>query len=118
MMSSNSMKQRTLIIRGDNLESLPGVFRGKYSPEFAWWNNSEDVKVFVLEKFKLRQGFYLAVTVIFKYEGDDKCTVIVVVAGGRAGLLGLDIFGAEESLAREISDFIRRVSRERGWVCP
>ena len=114
MTVSSGMEQRTLIIEGDDLKDLPGIFRRKYSPEFGWWDDSGNIKIFILEKFKLRQGFDLAVTVIFNYRSDGKCTCIIVVAGGKAGLLGLDIFGAEESLANEISNFIRSVSHERG----
>ncbi len=109
------MKEYTFTIKGSNLTTIVYAFRDRFSPEFEYMCKSGNARIFVLEEFKLRQGCDLAVIVILDFKNEDKCVVTIISAGGRAGILRLDIFGAEESSLNNVRTFFQALAEERKW---
>jgi len=99
------MKLDEVIVEGKNLETLMARFKKEFTPSFEYQSKSGDTKVFILEEYYFRQDSDLAIIVIFDFENSEKCRVSMAVAGGKTGLLRLDLLGAEKSMLYKIGRF-------------
>jgi hypothetical protein len=98
------------------LNTMINSLRNEFYPFFGYVSSSENMKVFILEDYKVCQDSDVAVTVMFDSETDNTCTVTIVSAGGKTSILRMDLFGAEKSMVNKIETFLQALAKERGWT--
>jgi len=107
------MKDSTFTLEGSNLSTIVDSFRISFSP-FEYVSQSKDTIIFVLEEYKFLPNHDIVATVILDFKSEYRCTVTIVVAGGRGGWIRMDIYRTEKSLLDRITRFFQLLAKERG----
>ena len=109
------MKNDTLSTKRETADIVINAFKEKFHPSFEYTSKSGNVKILILDKYDfLRTNSNLAATLLFDFVSNDLCTINIVVAGGKEGLLHMD-FGAEDSLLNKIKRFLQECGSEKPW---
>jgi hypothetical protein len=106
------MKNDTLSTKRETADIVINAFKEKFHPSFEYTSKSGNVKILILDKYDFMSN--MAATLLFDFEGNDLCTINIVVAGGKEGLLHMD-FGAEDSLLNKIKRFLQECGYEKPW---
>jgi hypothetical protein len=108
---------RTLnfIIEGFEVKSIIDIFRKEFPFSFNYVSEKGDIFVLIFEKYSFLQNSDMACSIIVDFLSENKCNLIITVAGGRTGIARLDIFGREKALLRECVNFIEKICIEKGW---
>lgn len=110
------MKTAQAKFRNCNIQQVLEAFRREYSPKFEHGGAAGNNHIMVVEKFNFWQNSDMSLIASFDWEGaGDAVTVTLVVAGGKTGLLRLDILGREKANLDKVVNFFRRLASEQGF---
>jgi hypothetical protein len=104
------MKQDSFFVEGTDTYPLVDSFENAFSPAFKYASRFGRAEFLLLEEYYFRANSNQAAVVVFDFQRDSLCFVIMVVAGGREGLLQLD-WGAECSMLAKIREFLHSAER-------
>jgi len=95
------MRSDKFIINDIELDNLIVKINQEVDFLSRYEDNSGKIVVLVVEKFYFRIESNLAATIIFDRINESQYQIVIAVAGGRHGLLGIS-WGAEKSMLKKI----------------
>ena len=109
------MKHISLTVEGASRDMLVDLFEQNFQPVFSHSFMSDDIQLFVLEKFYYRTFMEVAGIVSFQPEGHRQCRVTILAAAGQEG--DFDLFRVEKSFLGKLRDFFVEAATVKGWTC-
>jgi hypothetical protein len=110
------METNSLVIEGKKIQPLIDSLKDEFSAT-SYLSRSGSFQILILEKYYQRISSNLAAFIVFDFEGDLSCRVLIVSAGGTAsgvsGLIHTD-YGAESSFVNQIRKSIEKYADEYG----
>lgn len=103
------MKHARYTIRGRNVKSILETLKKDIEPSVDYTSNTGKTYFFVFEKYSFLQNSDMSGILLFDIKNEDECIVNAVVAGGKTGLLRLDIFGRENSVLNDIKNVLQEI---------
>ncbi|MFX0020814.1 MAG: DUF6054 family protein [Candidatus Hermodarchaeota archaeon] len=97
------METDKLLIDQVNIDDIIVDINREVDNLFKYTNDEGKTIILVAEKFYFRIESNLSATIIIDHIYDNKYQVIIVVAGGKHGILGLT-WGAEGSMLKRIKN--------------
>ena len=109
------MKYAKYTIKGKNIKSISEILKKELEPSVDYTSNTGKTYFFVFEKYSFLQNSDMAGILLVDIRTENECIVNSVVAGGKVGLLRLDIFGREDSVLNDIKKILQKICDDNNW---
>ncbi len=102
------MENDKFMINNVNLDDIIAGINREVDNLSRYKDKDGKVIVLIAEKFYFRIESNLAVTIIIEQINENQFQVVIVVAGGKSGLVGLS-YGAEKSMLKRIKSIFLKI---------
>ena len=109
------MKHKTYSIKGKNIKGIIDVLKKEIQPNLEEVSKTGKTFFYVFEKYSFLQNSNMSGILLVDIVSGEECILHSVVAGGKAGLLQMDIFGRENSVLNSFGDILKKICQDNGW---
>lgn len=106
------MESKRLVIKGKNVGEVVNYISNDIK-EYTI-QPSENIRIFMSEKYYFRNNTQLMACLIFKIKDENNCVIDIVAGGGDYGPFKTDL-GIKKSRIKEIEDEIKSICMDKGW---
>jgi hypothetical protein len=109
------MRQKEYSVKGKSIKSISSILTKEFKPIFEKVSNTGKTFFYVFERYSFLQNSDMSGIILIDIINENECRIDSIVAGGKVGLLQLDLFGREQSILDGVEKELQKICKNNGW---